>query len=1101
MRPYTAKLIDNATAAPDQPISPLMFPDTTARFPSNPSSIMAPAHTTSNGTMRSARTSICIPTVSEPTYESRLQPSNQNLNNHPTSDQPPSLQVRLNVLVRTNTPTTTSPLPCFGPKSNGNSPVSSTLVTNIEANEMTNFLQSIRQLPGGNTLLLLNARSILPKWHYLQVITATIMPSFIMITETWLTENIPDAAISLPGYSLHRADRQTTIGGGCLIYSSQQIPASRVNDPAICLLQDSVWISTTHSYPTLLLGCIYLPPSPTTGALRTLSDVFQSAHSMPHDVKLIAGDFNLPDITWQSSNSSTRYRALLTQIACDGWLQHVKAPTRHNHVLDLIFSNGRINISTSVGPYFPGSDHRMVFCNIDVMETLINPHMHCFYHISPDILSAFAKLVRTSDWTAYFLSMDVQAAADRFYEFVTTIWNSVSPLQNRLKQVGPSSKTERSLLAKIHRLRNKHTKTGDLSILIVMQKTMQRFSDLKKTNEESEEQKAIGQPDSSNRLATLYRKRCSHNSDFPCRITTHDNTVLCHPVEIANSLNTFFSNCYAPANSQGSNTLQPINENNLTDGSCSTLSHISITLDEVSTNLRTLKESSAPGPDGLPPSLLKNGGPDLPLLLLNLFQHSLNDGVVPTQWKYSIVTPRWKCGPRTKAESYRGIHHTCHLLRVLERIIKVRVLNHILSNRLIHDQQYGFLPKRSVINCQVSFFAELANASNEGKSDVIIYLDVSKIFDKVPHEALLIKLRHAGIAGSLHNWFRSYLSDRTQATAMPGALSAALPITSGVIQGSVLGPVLFLIYINSIFSSIKHGQIYLFADDIKIVYTFPSRNLATTALAIQDDLNDIYDWSMKHGLSFSVDKCHVLGFRCLLNNYRFLLGDSTLQVSDSIKDLGIRYSCNLDFSSQALYQIARARQVSSIILRSFHLSSVKLALFKQRVRPILEYCPFLASQLTKANRLAIERVQRNFTKALFSGGDTMTYRLRCERLNLDPLWLRRIKLNLTLFHKLIYRHSHLTYEPPYFFNNERYALRNTEHIVQYRTAKTVTYQYSFFPLYSHLWNRLPASIRSISDAASFQRQLNLTLQLEKIENLFNLQESIDHMFEEGPPRV
>ena len=202
------------------------------------------------------------------------------------------------------------------------------------------------------------------------------MPSFIMITETWLNENIPDATISLPGYSIHRTDRQATTGGGCLIYTSKQIPVSRVNDPSICLIRDSVWISTTQTSPTLLLGCIYLPPSPTVDTLRALSDTFQSAHLLPYDAKLIAGDFNLPEIAWDVPIPTPRFRALLCQIETDGWLQHVKAPTRLKHVLDLVFSNGPISITTAVGPYFPGSDHRFVFCKINSINSLITPHTH-----------------------------------------------------------------------------------------------------------------------------------------------------------------------------------------------------------------------------------------------------------------------------------------------------------------------------------------------------------------------------------------------------------------------------------------------------------------------------------------------------------------------------------------------------------------------------------------------------------------------------------------------------------------------------------------------------------------------------------------------------
>ena len=254
-------------------------------------------------------------------------------------------------------------------------------------------------------------------------------------------------------------------------------------------------------------------------------------------------------------------------------------------------------------------------------------------------------------------------------------------------------------------------------------------------------------------------------------------------------------------------------------------------------------------------------GPNI--VIYNLFSISLCFCTVPVQRKHTVVTPRWKDGARTSIENYRGIHHTYHLSRVLERIVKIQVIEHFLSNGLLSERQYGFIAKRSSPACQAEFLSLLANACNENKAAIIIYLDIRKAFDQVPHKALLSELRRANITVPLLNRFHSYLTGRTQTTLIAGHLAPYTPITSGVVQGSVLGPVLFLLYINSILKCIKNGTAFLFADDIKIIYTLPSDSLTPYIPLIQKDLDNLSVWSTRSGLSFSTNKCIILPFRCI----------------------------------------------------------------------------------------------------------------------------------------------------------------------------------------------------------------------------------------------
>lgn len=402
--------------------------------------------------------------------------------------------------------------------------------------------------------------------------------------------------------------------------------------------------------------------------------------------------------------------------------------------------------------------------------------------------------------------------------------------------------------------------------------------------------------------------------------------------------------------------------------------------------------------------------------------------------------------------------------------------------------------------CQTQFLSALADAQNRGYSIIVIYLDICKAFDQVPHHKLLTELSRIGITDPLYSWVKSYLSNRTQVTLISGHRSSSLPITSGVIQGSVLGPTLFTIYINNILTCIKNGTAFLFADDFKLLYTFHKDNLTTTLPKIQADLNRLSQWSSAYELSFSVTKCFTLPYRCSLMNGDLQLCNANLPIANNIRDLGIRYSCTLSFSNQSLYQVSKGRQLLHLIIRSFHSLSIKVAIFKQHLRPVLEFYPFVASYLTKSCRLNIENVQRRFTKLLFPSDSLLSYRQRCETLNLNPLWLRRLILNLTFLHSLIYHLTHIADGRPTFHSNPKYDLRDTFSLAVPH-SKTAFHRYSFLPNYSRIWNLLPLNIRSITCSHRFRRKLATYLTFNHVYELLNPQVCPDIFFEQGPIRI
>ena len=970
----------------------------------------------------------------------------------------------------------------------------------------TNLLDiasNLTRTPEEISIVLVNARSLLPKIHFLKALCTVASPSFLCITETWLCETVKDVILDIPGYTLHRADRHGAKGGGCAIYARRELRTLDIEVIVSSNHIDSVWITSNVINPPTLIGCIYSPPS-IKSSVDTLTNIFSYISSTPSPAKIIVGDFNLPKLHFHDVPSETSYPMLVSQLFNDGWSQLVREPTRGANILDLVFVNGIRSKRLEICPPLPGCDHNVICCSFITSLTELKP---CFlsHSLTPDICSAFADLIRSNDWTSFFLSKGTQESCDILYDTLLRYLHSIAPLRNANVIERNKPRRLRQLCKKIHKLKSQFLRSRDFHLLLRTQRLEQQLSEGTRMLEIDCEKRVLSKGSRPQDLCHLFKSRFPSSKTVPSCLTLESGETIRNPIQLAECFNKFFSSCYLnqvteitydDLLSEQSNA----NDRCTDDGLPELLQSIDVKLSDVNTQLKRLKASSVPGTDGLPPTILQNGGPDVPLLIMNLFTSSLGSGVVPIQWKHTIVVPHYKSGRRDSVNSYRGIHHTSHLLRALERVIKTTLVEHIIKFNLVDDRQYGFLSKRSITTCQAHFLQRIADIHNTGKAAILVYLDIQKAFDQVPHNLLLARLRVAGVSGSLLKWFSSYFSGRTQSTLVGGYKSPVLSITSGVMQGSVLGPVLFLLYINSIFASICHGEAFLFADDVKIIYALDKNSITEGLQHINRDLADLLDWSASSHLQFSTEKCFYMQFRCEVPENSILLYNNPLRLQKDTKDLGLRYSCTFNFSAQGAYLVARARQLSYLILRLFHLRSARMALFKTRVRPILELHVESYSLWNKSWRLAIESVQRRFSKALFPHSKHLTYQERCHILCIEPLWLRRMKLNLLLLHRLVYRNAHIaSYIYPLKFTEATpYNLRNTTHTFPIPHSYSIFHTKSYFILYTRLWNKLPEGIRCIDNHYVFRCSLIRYLTVDEVNKLLKIHLPLNRLFEEGP---
>jgi hypothetical protein len=487
-------------------------------------------------------------------------------------------------------------------------------------------------------------------------------------------------------------------------------------------------------------------------------------------------------------------------------------------------------------------------------------------------------------------------------------------------------------------------------------------------------------------------------------------------------------------------------------------------------------------------------------LLLKIFTLSLDTGVFPDPWKTSIIAPHHKYGPRDCVSSYRPIHHTPISSRILEKVVKAELEKFAYTRGLIHAAQHGFLSKRSCMTCQLDFLDHVTSAIDSGLSVVIVLLDMHKAFDSVPHNLLLSKLHSVGLRDPLLKWFNSYLTGRHQVVQLDHYLSSPISIPSGVIQGSVLGPLLFLIYINDICGSLLYGRPFIFADDIKLVYSFPSTSAVEEIKNIQLDLNALEQWSASSLIHFSSIKSNILCHKCALAHDSLKLNSTSIPTSLIVTDLGIRYSRSFNFSEQVLHQLAKAKQAIGYIKRSIQLPEARLELYKLRVRPLLEYCSIIYSNLRKCDRIALENLQRSFTKSLIGCSTTLCYRERCQALRIEPLWLRRLKLNLTFLHNLVHQRSFTSLVRIRFLPTDSRNLRNKVSTLPLPFARTNLRSHFFLVKYSALWNKLPEEIRETKSLPLFRKRINLLLTSSEIMLLFGHCNE-DTLYEVGPQHI
>ena len=929
-----------------------------------------------------------------------------------------------------------------------------------------------------------NADSLHNKIDELKLRVSTLQPDIIIITEAMpkaKDSGVSHKELSIKGYNLTYNNQEG--GRGIVIYTGLHLVFKEVILGNIYKEHQIISIELKNK-ENLIIGAIYRSPSAGWENNDELCELLTNISNLPKTQGLVIGDFNYPKIDWKkkeaTGTNSQQAQKFLDTIEDIFWTQHVDTPTRARStqepsLLDLLITSNPDMISNlEYRSPLGKSDHSVLTFTVATSES-ITPK------IKPKPAFDKANYIKMKQ----LLENDWREAFDETYQDANSQWEI---FYHRLKKA-----EDECVPLKMANPRKK-ARYVDRDTLQLVKKKRRAWTRYIETREEEKYNKFI-------QLRNLVRnrtrnQRVKHEMDVakevksnPKRFWQHINSVTKFRQSIpslkapdgqivendkakAELLGKFFTSVFVKEDQ--TNIPSPEAEPRRTS-----LTEVDLTENRIKKQLKSLKVNKSAGPDQVYPRVLKELADVIAGPLSTIFTTSFNTGKLPNIWKIGNICAIFKKGSKQDCNNYRPVSLTSIACKVMESIIRDDIMSYMTRNNLFSNKQYGFLPHRSTVQQLLKILDDWTEALDDDTTLEAIYMDFQKAFDTVPHDRLLKKLHNYGIRGPLHSWIKDFLKGRSQKVVINNDHSTPLPVDSGVPQGSVLGPVLFVIFINDLPDNIK-SQIYLFADDTKLYRRIEGGPYEDH---VQQDLTKLQNWSNKWLLKFHPDKCKRIFIHKSQNELRtnplYLEKTSNanstekayLETVKAHKDLGIIIDDKLSFEDHINSIVNKANQMMGIINRNFKYleKEVFLPLYTTLVRSRLEYGQAIWSPHLKKHIRKIEAVQRRATKKVPSL-KKLSYPERLKALNLPTLSYRRLRGDMIEVYKI----SHEIYDPttsiqlPFRQTNRRGHDRT---IFQIRALGDIR-KFSFKFRVAKPWNDLPQEVVSAPSLNAFKRRLD-----------------------------
>ena len=919
----------------------------------------------------------------------------------------------------------------------------------------------------------------------------------LALTETKLDDGIHPALYHLDNFHTPLTNHRNRHGGGTAIYAHKSLPITQLKLLELDGSEEWIWCKISFSKISLLVCCLYLPPNLDANRLEQFTEhLFESvtlANTYAATATIILGDFNSGNTYLdqtqhipKNSGVTSFDHKLFNTAETLGLTQLIKEPTRMTdecaNLRDLIFTNNiRMIDDSGTLSSFSCLDHFPVYAELRIETFKFQTLTKTLWDYDKIDSDLFIRTLQKTDWTT-ILNKDVHTATTDLTHAIlsaakTAIPTKVVHIKNKDK---PWVNNELKRNIRKRNMLFKCAKRTQSHIDWCNWKTQRNFvSNLNKRLHSEHIQSQVTELIRNKRSPYKYHQILSdltgrkHSNPIP-PLLKPDGEAVSDNNDKAQLLNEYFasqtrldiSNTQTPQTTKAS--LVPYMDSFVVSES------------EVLSMLNSLDPNKSTGPDDIPTKLLKISAILIVEPLTKLFNKSLNQGIFSNSWKTANIKPIFKNkGSPANPTNYRPISLLSCISKMLEKIVFKNIYTHLSNNNLLSDKQSGYRPKHSTQLQLIYLTHNLYKELDSGREFTAIYLDISKYFDKIWHDGLLEKCKSDfGLTGTFLTWLQSYLTNRTHKVIIENSSSSLQTINAGCPQGSVLGPLLALMYLDGL-STMTTNDTLFFADDTSLYASHSNIDFGTTQISLQNDLDNIYrygqDWKIIYNGSKTIRQTFSL--KKTPNIPQLIFDGQVIPVNQSHKHLGISLSNDLKFKTHINDIIKKVNRALGPIypIARYVPRTILDQMYSTYIRPYFDYCDIIYDGLiTATDSLRLERLQNRVAR-LITGTmlRTPTNKLRLE-LGWTTMENRRKIHKLILYHRIQAPNSQMplyinSILPESRISQTGKELRNSEAITQ-PYNRTSIFKNSFIPNTTKLWNKLARSVRQ-SNHISFKRTI------------------------------
>jgi hypothetical protein len=907
-----------------------------------------------------------------------------------------------------------------------------------------------------------NARSIGNKIPDLNLVLSN-HPDVVLITESWCKpDSIPDSLLSFNGsYAVYRVDREgATIGGGVVALVKLDINhfcVESVNFSEYCQL---LVLELPCATEAPLVCLLYRSPS---CSVESFAECLQFLSGYNQKVCILAGDLNLPDINWFSSTiergkQTPSNKLFLDFAVSSGFEQYVDKPTRKDNILDLVLCNksGLVTDCEVSAPFSVSADHNSVLFELNDAQKVEN-ETHWRYNFAGGDYEKITNSLCSIDWTGLLTSLDANSMYDCFVNVCYELIDMFVPKMVKKEDC----KLPKRILNLQRSVQQAYKARHRIGLSKYLKQGRKQRSSLFALRLQKE--KSISESGNVKRFFQFCNSKLKYDAGIG--ILKNETGNITFDNDKAEAFANYFKSFYVHDNSAA------FLHDHLSDVG-SRIDYCDIDICRVAKQLKELPLRVSTSPDKLPYYFLRKAADGLAVPLTIMFNTFLTRGEVPELWKIGCVRPIHKKGSRHSVKNYRPVCLTSSVSKVMERLVRQDLLLFLQRTGKLSSHQHGFLPKKSTTTALTTVFSSWHRALEAKQSISVALIDYSKAFDSIHLQTLFEKMWNIGIRGSLYKFLVSFLSNRKQSVMVGTYLSSVYDTPSGVPQGTCLGPLLFLVYVNDLPTALPQGvHCPAYADDTKL-FTIDNPEL------LQKGLDALVEWSKKSKLQINTAKTQILkiGYE---NDLQYTFDGIALESSERVTDLGITYDKNLSFNCYIDMIIRKATARSNFVLKCFATRDLKILarLFQVFVRPLLEYATQIWSPSQKIKIDGIEGVQKKYTLRCVKRHGLLreSYTDRLKRMRLESLEERRQMYDHTFMYKISAGLVDIRMSDMFTMSPRNDIARGHRFKVVVPIARTRRYRDSFCVRVATWWNRLDKAIVMSNSVRSFKTKLKNTM--------------------------